>query len=504
MDDERTAGESQAEVTPSTAQPVDELVAKLAGGGRSEPGRFTLDRQRAREKLGDFQLPDNKLYLVQLVQALLTLGAKHITCRYDPDDLWLLADGQPWEKQDFDHLYEALLSGNDNRRKRAQRDLAIGLQAALQLDVAWVRVVSPAELGVVFLRRDTDSEDDFGIDEKSELLAEWPTSTSPIDDAATLMHVHYRRVVDSDLEDLTLEPPGIAEVRQRCARVAAELTINDVPVGDASFEAGFVEHVAVAGNGFRGALGMAAEGDPGATTLELMQDGVVRASHQLPLPGGLVARVEAPGLHRDLSQFDVLRDARYEDVVQAVERARERLLGTLAGRLKALPERLPAHAPRIRAVLCQVLGEGGYKIGQCGETDSSLVKRLLAAPLWPQYVSEGTTRPAAREAPRKLRTTKGLLLARNQGELFYHTEIAQKARHDLPRNVLYLPESQEQEWLKGLVPSGLTSYTGKAAALSETPKRRQRRTIPTNILIWVLATLLISSLVGLGTWLVNR
>ena len=70
---------------------VDDLISDLRNEGEVvSEGRFTLDRDKAREKMRQFQLADPRAYVLELVQAAVLKGAAEIAFDIDADDSFSL------------------------------------------------------------------------------------------------------------------------------------------------------------------------------------------------------------------------------------------------------------------------------------------------------------------------------------------------------------------------------------------------------------------------------
>lgn len=98
-----------------------------AVGEYDSTGRFTLDEEKARQKLARFQLTDPHRFVLELVMAAVRLGARHIEVLTAPElsVTWTGAAFRPEALRDLDHF---LLEGPG-----AERHLAIALNAVQQL-----------------------------------------------------------------------------------------------------------------------------------------------------------------------------------------------------------------------------------------------------------------------------------------------------------------------------------------------------------------------------------
>ena len=120
---------------------VDDLVAQLrAEGTVAAEGGFSLDREKAREKLRQFQLADPHRWVLLVVQALVDRGATSIDIEIDADDVRMRADGTPFETTDFEELYSSMFSAGP--RRPGLRELAMATNAAMALHPRFLRVDS--------------------------------------------------------------------------------------------------------------------------------------------------------------------------------------------------------------------------------------------------------------------------------------------------------------------------------------------------------------------------
>ena len=122
---------------------VEKLIEELAAGADlSHPRHFTLDREKAREKLRDHQFSDPRLYVLELVQAAVIRGATRIRFDVDSDDVRMWFDGELFDTRDLDELYDAIWSDSRDPRVRARKCLALGFTAVMALHPRYVRLIS--------------------------------------------------------------------------------------------------------------------------------------------------------------------------------------------------------------------------------------------------------------------------------------------------------------------------------------------------------------------------
>ena len=130
------------------ANEIDALIQDLRSGGELDAqGGFTLDPQKAREKLRQFQLADPRSYVLLLVSAAVLSGATRVDFRIDADDLYVRFDGV-FTAADMDALYTSLFGSKDDPSARPRQELALALNAAMALEPAFARIESADTSGV--------------------------------------------------------------------------------------------------------------------------------------------------------------------------------------------------------------------------------------------------------------------------------------------------------------------------------------------------------------------
>jgi hypothetical protein len=91
---------------------VDQLIGELASAGEvHSEGGFSIDREKAREKMRQFQLADPRRYVLLLVQSAVHQGATKLDFEIDADDMRLTFDGRPFVREDLEELYTGPSSG---------------------------------------------------------------------------------------------------------------------------------------------------------------------------------------------------------------------------------------------------------------------------------------------------------------------------------------------------------------------------------------------------------
>lgn len=291
---------------------IDDLMADLRSEGTvHSEGGFTLDRDKAREKMRQFQLADPREYLLQLVRAAHCQGATRIDIELDADDMQVRFDGATFTERDFEELYDALFGRADDPAIAGRRHLALGLNAALGLDPRRITVRSgAAQLAVV-----PEEDDDFG----------------PLDPPVEGTWIHARdRLRFSNVfrffQGLSGSLPEAKLVADRCGFSATRIILNGAPLpnGRALIKAQVGAFHAVERQGCWAFGGPKAPGKPGI--VHIIAGGVRVTTVEVPGAVGFVGAAGSARLQTDVSQADVIRDGTFEQVMAC---AREAQIGAL-------------------------------------------------------------------------------------------------------------------------------------------------------------------------------
>jgi hypothetical protein len=303
------------------------MISRLAEEGRVvSDGEFTMDRERARRKMNEFQLADPRAYVLELVQAAVLKGAKRIDFDIDADDLHMVHDGAPYTLQDFEELYQAAFAPRVDEGTGARQQLAYGLSAASRLKPRFIRVMSVdaekwdegVELLILHGKQEQyRSVQDISMRDRNE----GPRVT-------TWVHVKSRlrlRVLSRFVENLMETLPEELLLRKWCCYAESKISLEGRALSFGLHLQDAVGEVEVWGKGIRGRAGFSAVDD--RCQLHLVKDGVWITTHDLRGDEpGFVAVVQGKDLKKDISLGDVVRDEAYNDLRQHVEQAREKSL----------------------------------------------------------------------------------------------------------------------------------------------------------------------------------
>lgn len=119
------------------------LIDSLRQAGRLEAeGAFTLDLEKARDKMARFGLTDPERYILELVAAAFAGGAESLDVRLTEAGLELTFEGTPLQPADLESLDDFLLVAEGTNP--ALRYLAVGLNALSRLKPRLIRLETPA------------------------------------------------------------------------------------------------------------------------------------------------------------------------------------------------------------------------------------------------------------------------------------------------------------------------------------------------------------------------
>lgn len=321
-----------------------DLIADLSSGGRVESeGEFTLDRDKAREKLRKFQLADPLRYVLELVQAAHLQGAENIHFDIDANDMRMRFDGAPFSLQDFDQLYNALLS-RGGTHSAARRQLALGVNAATALEPALIRVASGDGSQGVFLQLEAGKPDAFGA-----LESDIPEGTVVQVRQRFSMGVagrFFQNIAGRLPEEQLLKEHTVyarAKVQLEGKVLSRGIALDEHILGPVSLSAMPGHHQ----------LGFDPRFPEAPARLHFVVHGVGLTTHRLDdsqLMHGLLGIIEHPKLQKDVSQADIVKDTIYHQILKAVEgHTLEVLAGMATSALQ--PELSELVARRLRARL---------------------------------------------------------------------------------------------------------------------------------------------------------
>ena len=304
---------------------MSELLGELRAGGELDSrGRFTLDRAQARIKMQKFQLADPRRYVLELVQAALLRGASEVVFDIDADDMRMRFDGEGFRAEELGELWASIFADGDEPLLRGQRQLALGLNAALGLGPRRITVRSGGHQLV--LRPGAD-----------EVL----TAIEPVV-IGTTIHVEQRvrlgLIVDF-VRNIGGQLGEELHLRERCAHAPISVVLDGVKIAAGLTVAGALAAHEFATGEMSGVIALL----PGAApaSLRLIKDGVWIDTLPLEACGpGIVAVVTGERLRKDVSLAKIVADEALAQVIGQVRIERWGLMARLVaeptlGRMRA-------------------------------------------------------------------------------------------------------------------------------------------------------------------------
>ncbi len=318
----------------------DFLHAMRAEGLLDSAGQFTLNAAQARQKLQHYQFKAPHEYVLAVYRCAVLSGASRFECTNDADDCILEFDGRPLATEDFHMLWGTLFMRQDDLALARLRYLALGLNAALGMEPAFVTLES------------------FGW--QVTFKGQEETAGPARGGERTRIHVHQRagwKTAQRFVQKLRDLPPEGATLRagtryggvpvringksyqdlpsqSRHCLAQARVTPRDSRYRLPEFPRESVPTLELEAD-FAAVLNLMDE--PG--DLEYVVAGVSAGRRPfLPDVGGIVS---TPDLMLDASQSEIVADERWEALAPKLFKLREQLIGHLA---RAYPDSNSAQA----------------------------------------------------------------------------------------------------------------------------------------------------------------
>ncbi|MBN2526713.1 MAG: hypothetical protein JXR76_09985 [Deltaproteobacteria bacterium] len=112
---------------------IDEIIKRSRkSGGFKTKGYFTLEAQKAKQKIAAFALPAVEYAVLEFIQSAIAAGAKFVDLSVLNNQIMLSFVGGFYSGQELAHLFDYLLLDTDDARTRAMRRLAVGIAAVLK------------------------------------------------------------------------------------------------------------------------------------------------------------------------------------------------------------------------------------------------------------------------------------------------------------------------------------------------------------------------------------
>jgi hypothetical protein len=366
---------------------MSELLEQLATAGAIEArGGFSIDPEKAREKLRQYQLADPHRYVLLLVEAAVSCGASKLEFEIDSDDLHLRFDGAHFRYEQLENIYGSLFASvgevavDERARLRGLRQLAFAINSAMALNPRFVRVVSVHED-----RTGTRLELRPDAPDRIERLAASNEHTP-----GNWIHVKDRFRPGLVVQFFRSIRGNLAEVqllREHCRWSRTPVLVNHEQIsGPMEFKREHWTSIEVLDPPEGGArIGQAVLGLVRAKHSGLAEPSAVLLANgvmieRVSVPGGVpgfAAIVDSPRFGKDVSQTKLLRDEDFELVMQAILAAQGRTLHRLAERCAAGAAPAWAHE-----VLLEWLSLGKFGALRKALRDDPIFAAVAEVPLW--------------------------------------------------------------------------------------------------------------------------
>ena len=292
-----------------------------------ESGTFRVDRQRALEKLKDFQLSDPTMFLLPWIRCAVASGATGIRLtayeggwddhiNTDGGLLKMSFDGRPFTEKELKDPYNCLFeeTTQDNARNR---NFAIGILSALRLNPSSVTVYSGIGHGRV--RLDVESLE-------SEVL----TPIEGSDTITTVLRVEWPYFVRSSFPAGLMQHVCDNHLIWLCPlQIGGQFATHVSPDHRPLQRYQLVPHPNLQSEDktVRGWITVSSDHDRGKSTIRLYNYGVYVETVELDMPFELVeADINDDQFILNVSQSGVVRNARFEQTMKLTQTQIERLV----------------------------------------------------------------------------------------------------------------------------------------------------------------------------------
>lgn len=328
--------------------PLDEFLAALQQGGTVDSeGVFTLDREKAREKMQRFQLAQPARYVLELVQAAVLRGATYISFEISATDVHMRCPASPFTVKDYEDLYESLFARGHGGQRQALRHLALGLCTAVAMNPKQLKVSGGGTQGASLLMR-PGSRDKFGKGGESEYG----------------LHVHLQRspwmLTRRMLGSVPMEQIERDLLMDCCGLSMVPIELNGMPISSGYQLPGALYWQHFQRGNTRCVVAVAKGEAPhrSATSLHLMRNCISFEKDTPPgLLPGFLALVESPSFHLDISHQRIVRNEAFAQALMLVLEAQLQLLVASCGQF--MRRAYPHPAALLRGLLYGLLDQLG-------------------------------------------------------------------------------------------------------------------------------------------------
>ncbi len=328
---------------PALSRLRDLLDTLESQGEVDSTGGFSLDADKARDKLRQYRLADPYWYVLLLVQSAVARGASMIEVETDgKSSLRLRFFADPLGARAIRERGSALFVSNHVQREvGALQDLAIGIDAALGLQPSVVELRSGPVTATFRPGRDDVVEGPEEVGATGEGEAEANGSEGREMDRLNTITIRHGGFLGFGPDQVA---PALELLRSRARYSRTRIAIDgdnvtrglELPPGSAPRHRFYLPHTAGVMTLSMGGAGPDVDGpDVGTARMRVLRHGVWLTDHEVALPAGIDVIVDCGVLRKDVSQQDVNRDDIYQALVEDLVDEASRFAAQL---LEAIPE----------------------------------------------------------------------------------------------------------------------------------------------------------------------
>jgi hypothetical protein len=297
-------------------------------GARVSRGGFSINREKAREKLSKFQLVAPHHYVLEFVQAAYLLDATYVDIDLDTDDMRMTFDGQTFDRRHLEYLYRAGFSRADTPVLRALRHVAIGVTAGWALDpgIFFVEVDDGTKRLRLMLSRDGDDEI-----EELDSLGESRTVIYLCENLRASHIIEYFRYLRDELAETVA-------LREYCAHADIPILVNGESVSRGHRLRECAQGVVYIDTAHeKGRLGVTFDARIAQSHIQVLTNGVLATEvYGSEEPFGFDVVIDSNRLDKGLSQSEVVRNEAWHHVRDIV--IKEALYRSLANYVRGIDD----------------------------------------------------------------------------------------------------------------------------------------------------------------------
>lgn len=447
-------------------------MSRAGAGTRVSVGRLRVDAARAVDKLREYQLPDGRMWILEVLRAAVASGATRVRVTGDADDVRVAWEGPAPAPEELTRLFDELVDPAPAPARRPLRLLATGVNTALGIGPRFVDVFACAEDGEAHRVRYTPGLLDTGDGAVAEGLRELRAEpvVPPPEAPPRGGLVHLRRLPLWSAVPILVgfaEPDELGLVR----RCADDLKVP-IEVGRAELSAARSHGDLLRLSLDEGLDGFLAIVDPTFAELEARLDvaelGVLLSRYVWPLEGFEGPRapvplrlfVDAERMPTNASRSAVRLEAPPVSDAMAQGRARlGELTARLAKELGDAPEHAWEAAPRTR-LRAAALGLLGARVA--GEGWRRRLRGRPGAPL-PEVLAPLAELPLLRDALGRPRSPASFPVDRGEAWVHFGADPLPARLEPWLGDVLWVPPGDPARVLLGRwVPPRADAYAERA------------------------------------------